>query len=210
MNPSPLPSTFSASSSRSSISLWTSHPIALSRRARLRPACSASAQFGVNGLSGPCGLTTLASAWLVLNATSNLLASSSCAACSASSCMFLLPSEYPSPPRPPRALLSARDIGVGPRVGPTSTLLLVGHLRRFLRRSASVQLPTQLVALTFCLFASPALLGHPFVQRGLRHLAAGPLGAELLLSLSTCKAGLCPIRGFLDRPGVLWSLLRSF
>src|SRR5829696_2067790 len=180
--------------------LSTSHLIASSRRTRSRPACSASAQFGVNGLSGPCGLTTLASAWLVLNATSNLLASSSCAACSASSCMFLLPSEYPSPPRPPRALLSA----------PTSTLLLVGHLRRFLRRSASVQLPTQLVALTFCLFASPALLGHPFVQRGLRHLATGPLGAELLLSLSTCKAGLCPIRGFLDRPGVLWSLLRSF
>src|SRR5215217_8318074 len=180
--------------------LSTSHLIASSRRTRSRPACSASAQFGVNGLSGPCGLTTLASAWLVLNATSTLLASSSCAACSASSCIFLLPSEYPSPPGPPCSSLWARDVGVGL----TSTLLLVGHLRRFLRRSASVQLPTQLVALTFCLFASPALLGHPFVQRGLRHLAAGPLGAELLLSLSTCKAGLCPIRGFLDRPGVLW------
>src|SRR5829696_4481281 len=117
--------------------------MALSRRTRSRPACSASAQFGENGLSSPCGLTILASGWLVLNATSNLLASSSCAACSASSCMFLLPSEYPSPPGPPCSSLWARDIGVGPRVGPTSTLLLVGHLRRFLRRSASVQLPTQ-------------------------------------------------------------------
>src|SRR5215203_3163545 len=194
MNPSPVPSTFSASSTRSCISLWTSHPIALSRRARSRPACSASAQFGVNGLSGPCGLTILASAWLVLNATSNLLASSSCANCSAS-CMFLLPSEYSSPPRPPRALLSARDIGVGP----TSTLLLFGHLRRFLRHSASVQLPTQLVGLPFGLFAPATLLGHPLVQSGLSHLPAGPLGAELVLGLYRRGPGLCLTRGLLDR-----------
>jgi hypothetical protein len=40
-------------------------------------------------------------------------------------------------------------------------------------------LPTQLVTLPFGLFASPALLGHPLAQRALRHLAAGPLGAEL-------------------------------
>src|SRR5215203_7045717 len=155
MNPSPVPSTFSASSSRSSISLWTSHPIALSRRARLRPACSASAQFGVNGLSGPCGLTNLASAWLVLNATSNLVASfcaACCAACS-SSCMFLLPSEYSSPPRPSCVLLRARDIGVGLLF----TLLLINRLGRFSRLSASVQLPTQLVTLPFGLFAPPPL-----------------------------------------------------
>src|SRR5215203_4701111 len=197
MNPSPVPSTFSASSTRSSISLWTSHPIALSRRARLRPACSASAQFGVNGLSGPCGLTILASAWLVLNATSNLLASSSCANCSAS-CMFPLPSEYSSPPRPPCArsfAVSARDIGVGP----TSTLLLFGHLRRFLRHSASVQLPTQLVALPFGLFAPATLLGHPLVQSGLRHLPAGPLGAEFVLGLYRGGPGLRPLRLLLER-----------
>src|SRR5829696_4974457 len=109
--------------------LSTSHPIALSRRARSRPACSASAQFGVNGLSGPCGLTILASAWLVLNATSNLLASS-CAACS-SWCMFLLPSEYSSPPRPPCVLL--RGSFARPLLDRLGSLAvsLVGSARRF-------------------------------------------------------------------------------
>jgi hypothetical protein len=39
-----------------------------------------------------------------------------------------------------------------------------------------VQLLAQVVALAFGRFASPALLCHPLVQRGLRHLAAVPLG----------------------------------
>src|SRR5215213_11386827 len=99
----------------------TSHLIASSRRARSSPACSASAQVGVNGLSSPCGLTILASGWLVLNATSNLLASS-CAACSAS-CMFLLPSEYSSPPRPPCALLLSPS-RIGPGFLPPTLLFL--------------------------------------------------------------------------------------
>jgi len=34
----------------------------------------------------------------------------------------------------------------------------------------------QVVALAFGRFASTTLLCHPLVQRGLRHLAAGPLG----------------------------------
>src|SRR5215218_10142780 len=83
--------------------------MAASRRTRSRPACSASAQFGENGLSGPYGLTTLASEWLVLNATSNLFAS-----CTVwSLCMLLLSSEYSPPPRPPHALLSACSSGPG-------------------------------------------------------------------------------------------------
>jgi len=46
------------------------------------------------------------------------------------------------------------------------------------------QLPAQAVALPFGLFAPPTLLVHPLVQRGFRHLAAGPFGAELFLDLS--------------------------
>src|SRR5215213_8245538 len=88
----------------------TSHLIASSRRTRSSPACSASAQVGVNGLSVPCGRTILASGWLVLNAASNLVAS--CAV--RSLCMLLLSSEYPSPPGPPCALLSPSRSGVGP------------------------------------------------------------------------------------------------
>jgi hypothetical protein len=61
----------------------------------------------------------------------------------------------------------------------------------------------QLVALPFCLFASPALLGHPLVHRGLRHLAAGTLGAELVLGLYRGGPGLSAIRRLLDRLGVL-------
>src|SRR5215217_1015100 len=174
--------------------LSTSHLIASSRRTRSRPACSASAQFGVNGLSSPCGLTILASAWLVLNATSNLLASSSCANCSAS-CMFPLPSEYSSPPRPPCALLSARDIGVGL----TPTLLLFGRLVGLCSLPEAEHLSAQLVALPFCLFAPATLLGHPLVQSGLRSLAAGPLGAELFLGLYRGGPGLRPLRLLLDR-----------
>src|SRR5215207_3883263 len=90
------------------------------------------------------------------------------------------PSEHPTPPGPPYALLSASRSGPG--LCPLRRLL--GPLRRFSWLPASEQLPTQLVALPFGLFASPALLGHPLVQRGLRHLAAGTFGAELFLDLS--------------------------
>src|SRR5215216_4023115 len=90
------------------------------------------------------------------------------------------PPQHPTPPGPPYALLSPSSSGPG--LCPIRRLL--GPLRRFSWLPASEQLPTQLVALPFGLFASPALLGHPLVQRGLRHLAAGPLGAELFPDLS--------------------------
>src|SRR5918998_4233783 len=109
--------------------------------------------------------------------------------------MFLLPSEYSSPPRPPCALPSPSRSGLGL----TTTLLRLGRPVGFCSLPAANQLPTQVVALAFGLFASPALLGHPLVQRGLRHLAAGALGAELLPDTSLCGAGLCPLRRLLDR-----------
>jgi hypothetical protein len=86
----------------------------------------------------------------------------------------------------------------------TPTLLYVGRLGGFWRLSAGEQFSTQFVSLTFGLFASPARLGHPFAQRGLRHLAAGPLIVKLIPDLSRCGAGLCPIWGLLDRLGLLW------
>src|SRR5687767_12050099 len=109
--------------------LSVSHLIAASRRTRLSPACSASAQFGENGLSRPYGLTILASKWLLLNAISNLVAS--CAVWSFG--MLLLSSEYSSPPRPPWTLLSAWGIG-GPGLCPIRRLLdRLGVLRGLLR-----------------------------------------------------------------------------
>src|SRR5918995_6107046 len=82
--------------------------------------------------------------------------------------MLLLSSEYSPPPWPPYALLSASRSGPGLR--PLRRRL--DRLGRFSRLSASVQLSAQVVALSFCLFASPALFGHPLVQRSLRHLSA--------------------------------------
>src|SRR5215217_2661730 len=83
--------------------------------------------------------------------------------------------EHPTPPRPLNALLSRSRSGVGL----TPTLLLLGRLSGFCRLSEGVQFLAELVALPFGLFASLALLGHPLVQRRLRHLAAGTFGAEL-------------------------------
>jgi hypothetical protein len=76
--------------------------------------------------------------------------------------------------------------------------------RGFLLAPECEQLPAQAVALPFGLFAAPALLCHAIVQRGLRHLAAGPLCAELIPCLLRCGVGPC----LLDRLGVLWGLLR--
>ena len=42
--------------------------------------------------------------------------------------------------------------------------------------ATGVQLLAQVVVLAFDRFASTAPLCHPLVQRGLCHLAAGPLG----------------------------------
>jgi hypothetical protein len=65
-----------------------------------------------------------------------------------------------------------------------SLLLLLALLVGFCLPPEANLLSAQLVALPFCLFASPSLLGHPLVHRGLRHLAAGTCGVELLLNLS--------------------------
>src|SRR5688572_21177101 len=113
--------------------------------------------------------------------------------------MLLLSSEYSPPPWPPCILLSSS------RSGSVRCTLrgFLDRLGRFSRLSTSVQLSTQVVALPFGLLAPPALLGHPLVHRGLRHLAAGTFGVELLLSLSLCRAGLCPIWRLLDRLSVL-------
>ena len=57
-------------------------------------------------------------------------------------------------------------------MGLTPALMLLGRLVGFLLPPTGVQLSAQVVALPFCLFASPALFGHPLVQRSLRHLSA--------------------------------------
>src|SRR5829696_3686080 len=95
-------------------------------------------------------------------------------------------------------------------MGLAPALLPLGRLVGCFSPPEGEQLPAQAVALPFGLFAPPALLGHPLVQRGLRHLAAGPLGAELIPNLLRRGVGLCPLRRLLDRLGVLWGLLRGF
>src|SRR5215210_1300901 len=95
------------------------------------------------------------------------------------SCSWRFSPMVPSPPyqlAPPRALyalLSPSRSGVG--LAPT--LLLLGLLMGFCSPPVANQLSAQLVALPFGLFAPPALLSYPLLQRALRHLAAGSLGA---------------------------------
>src|SRR5215212_7821242 len=99
-----------------------------------------------------------------------------------------LTAEHSTPPRPP----CARPSPFRSRLGLAPPLLLLGHLVSFFSLFSpleSEQLSAQAVALPFCLFASPALLGHPLAQRGLRHLAAGMLSAELISGLSRCGVG---------------------
>src|SRR5215218_8545004 len=88
-------------------------------------------------------------------------ASPSCPLIAFNNCMVLgpkSPPEHPLPPRPPYALPSPSGSGVG--LAPT--LLLLGRLGRFSRLSAGEHLSTEVVALPFGRFASPALLIHPF------------------------------------------------
>jgi hypothetical protein len=70
------------------------------------------------------------------------------------------------------------------RLGASGTLLRrsatrIRALGRFSRLSASVQLPTQLVALPFGLFAPPTLVRQLFPQRGLGSLRELQADAEL-------------------------------
>src|SRR5829696_1144562 len=94
--------------------------------------------------------------------------------------------EHPTPPRSPHGHLSAWGV----RARPAPALLLLGLLGGFSPLPDTVQLPTQLIALPFCLFASPALLGHSIAQRGLRHLAPCSLVAELVPGLCCGGPGL--------------------
>src|SRR5215213_5063218 len=144
--------------------------MALSKRSLLSPTRRVSSSDSANAVP------LMASGWFVASD-----ASSSAASCAAwSSCMFLLSTEHPTPPGPLCALLSPSRSGPG--LCPLRHLL--DRLRGFWDLSETVQLLAQLVALPLGLFASPALLGHPLVQRGLRHLTAGTFGAELFLDLS--------------------------
>jgi hypothetical protein len=61
--------------------------------------------------------------------------------------------------------------------------------------SECVQFSTEVVALPFGLFASPALLIHPLAQRGLRHFAAGLFGAELFPDLLQLAGRAGALRG---------------
>src|SRR5215212_8090919 len=144
--------------------------MALSKRSLLRPTRRVSSSDSANAVP------LMASGWFVASD-----ASSSAASCAAwSSCMFLLSTEHPTPPRPLYALLSTWGIGAG--LAPT--LLLLGRLRGLWGLSESVQFFAELVALPFGLFASAPLLVHPLSQRGLCHFAAGPFGIELFAELS--------------------------
>jgi hypothetical protein len=105
--------------------------------------------------------------------------------------MVRLPADDAPPPRPGPWPLCAFLSTSRSRVGASTTLLLLGRLRRFSRLSAGVQLPTQLVTLPFGLFSSPALLCHPLLQRGLRCLAASPLSTEFVLGLFYRLRGVC-------------------
>src|SRR5215211_5938914 len=91
-----------------------------------------------------------------------------------------LAAEHSTPPRTPCARLSPFCSGMG--LAPA--LLPLGRLVGYFSPPEGEQLPAQAVALPFGLFAPPTLLVHPLVQRGFRHLAAGPFGAELFLDLS--------------------------
>src|SRR5215210_7575234 len=110
-----------------------------------------------------------------------------------------LVAKHPTPPRPPYWPLSPDRSGLGI----TSTLFLVGLLGRFSPLPGTVQLPTQLVALPFGCFASPALFGHPLVQRGLRRLATGTFGVELFPDLSPPGGS----TGALGRFSLVWRWL---
>src|SRR5919107_3842213 len=95
-------------------------------------------------------------------------------------------------------------------MGLAPALLPLGRLVGFFLPPEGEQLPAQAVALPFGLSAPAALLVHPLVQGGLRHLAAGPLGVELIPDLSRCGVVPRPLRRLLDRLGVLWGLPRGF
>src|SRR5215203_7536474 len=136
-------------------------------------------------LSRTCSALRKSSAIVVIRSFADLSEASSCSsalssASSRSIATSRLAAEHSTPPRTPCALLSPSCSGLG--LAPA--LLLLGHLVGSLLPATGVQLLAQVVARPFCLFASPALLGHPLVQRGLRHLAAGTFGAELFLDLS--------------------------
>src|ERR671910_1887322 len=88
-------------------------------------------------------------------------------------------SEHPPPPRPLYALLRLYRSRTG-----LCPLRLLCRLRRFSRLPAGEQFSTEVIALPFGLFASPALLIHPFAQRTLRPFAAGTFGVELFAELS--------------------------
>jgi hypothetical protein len=106
--------------------------------------------------------------------------------------VFRLATEQPPPEPPPlHTLLSPYRSGVGL----TPTLLFLARLGRFSRLSEGVQFLAELVALPFGLFASPALLIHPFAQRTLRHFAAGTFGAELFAELSQLAGRAGALRG---------------
>src|SRR5215217_8933265 len=95
--------------------------------------------------------------------------------------MLLLSSEHSPPPRAALcALLSPSSSGARLCL----LRLLVDRLRRFSRLSEGEQFSTEVVALPFGLFAPALLFRHSLAQRGLRHLTADPLGAELLLDFS--------------------------
>src|SRR5215207_3418410 len=151
-------------------------------------------------LSRTCSALRKSSAIVVIRSFAALSEDSSCSsalssASSRSIATSRLAAEHSTPPRTPCALLSPSCSGLG--LAPA--LLLLGHLVGSLLPATGVQLLAQVVARPFCLFASPALLGHPLVQRGLRHLPAGPLDAELLLGLYSGGPGLRPLRLLLDR-----------
>src|SRR5215204_7665899 len=113
--------------------------------------------------------------------------------------MVRSPSEHPTPPRPPCALLSASCSGAG--LCPIRRLL--GRLGGFWDLSEAVQFSTQVVALPLGLFAPAALLLHPLAQRTLRHFAAGLFGAELFPGLSQPASRVGALGGLSRLGGVL-------
>src|SRR5829696_6729018 len=87
-------------------------------------------------------------------------------------------------PTQPRAALCALLSSCHGRLGLCPLRLLLDRLRRFSRLSEGEQFSTEVVALPFGLFAPALLFRHSLAQRGLRHLTADPLGAELLPDFS--------------------------
>src|SRR5829696_4895620 len=94
--------------------------------------------------------------------------------------MLLLSSEHSPPPWALYALLSPSSSGARLCL----LRLLLDRLRRFSRLSEGEQFSTEVVALPFGRFASPALLIHPLAQRTLSPFAAGTFGVELFAELS--------------------------